>query len=180
MLRCCRKRSMKDSDFSLHVADGSMVMKQKLVASLFLLLMAGCASLDFASPNVSLSSIKSLGGDLFEQRFLVVLNVQNPNNQALPIEGLDLALEVEGKEVATGVGASEVVIEPFGEEKVSLYLTTNMFKGAGILLKFISAQDDALNYHVSGYLHTSLGFSVKIPFENTGVLTLDDIKPKGH
>ncbi|GAA5216211.1 LEA type 2 family protein [Corallincola platygyrae] len=145
---------------------------------LFVLLLSGCASFSLESPRVSLASIKSLGGDLFEQRFLVVLNVQNPNNQALPINGIDLVLEVEGKEVATGVGASSVVIEPLSEEKVSLYLTTNMFKGAGVLLKFINEQDKALSYEVTGYLHTSLGLSVKVPFENSGELTLDDMKPK--
>jgi LEA14-like dessication related protein len=158
--------------------DGLMNMRVWVVFSLIMGLLSGCAAVDFERPNVSLASIKSVGGDLFEQKFLVVLNVQNPNSQALPVKGINLTLNVEGKDVATGVGASAVEIEPFGEEQVSLYLTTNMFKGAGVLLKFFNQGDDMLNYNVSGQLHTSLGFAVKIPFETSGELTLDDIKPK--
>lgn len=152
-----------------------MITRKHYIQALVCLLLFGCASTDWESPNVNLVGIKYMGGKMFEQRFLVTLNVQNPNNRALPIEGVTVNLEIEGQDVAEGVNRSDKEIPPFGDDEVNLILTTNLFKGARVVLELMKSQQPTFDYAVSGSMHTGGALSVKVPFSSEGTLDISNL-----
>ncbi|WP_171013738.1 LEA type 2 family protein [Chitinivorax sp. B] len=67
-------------------------------------LMAGCAGLlqKPQSPQLSIAGLSLVGGNLFEQRFVLKLRVQNPNDFDLQLNGMRYKLELAGQEFVQG------------------------------------------------------------------------------
>ncbi|UXY16665.1 LEA type 2 family protein [Chitiniphilus purpureus] len=90
--------------------------------------LAGCAGVPahFEKPTVSLAGLSLKEAGLFEQRFTLVLRVQNPNRFALPLNGLDADLAVNGKPLASGVAAQAVTVPALGDAKVRIDVVSNL------------------------------------------------------
>jgi LEA14-like dessication related protein len=116
--------------------------------------------------------VQLLGGDLFTQRLRVRMHVQNPNNRALPVQGITYRLEVEGQEFATGESAASFVVPALGEADFDMNVSTNL---ATTLMKILSggANTRALAYHLTGKVTLSEGFLRSVPFEQRGTFRLD-------
>ena len=82
-----------------------MLMQRRLAPVCLALCLAACSLVTpkFNRPNVSVVAIEMRGGNLLQQNFAVKLNVQNPNDRALPVSGLHVELNVGGERVASGV-----------------------------------------------------------------------------
>jgi len=66
-------------------------------------LLASCTTLgDLETPRVQVLGVQMLSTDMFAQRFKVRVQVQNPNDLALPIEGLDYKILMMGDSFAEG------------------------------------------------------------------------------
>ena len=74
-----------------------------------LVLAAGCAGLGtrLETPEVTFVGIRAVEANLFEQKLEVRLRVLNPNTIELPVNGLDMDVELAGEPFATGVTARE-------------------------------------------------------------------------
>ena len=70
---------------------------------------AGCSALlpKLETPRLSLVSLKMQDMNFFEQRLLVRLRVQNPNDIALPVKGINVNFELSA--VGQGGGNTMVV-----------------------------------------------------------------------
>lgn len=142
-------------------------------AALLTLVLGACALTPrLEAPQLTVSDVQLLGGDLFQQRLRVRMHVQNPNDRALPVQGISYRLEVEGQEFATGESAASFVVPALGEADFDMNVSTNL---AGTLLKILSggASSKALAYHLVGKVTLSSGFLRSVPFEQRGSFSLE-------
>lgn len=141
-------------------------------AILATLLLGACAlAPKFEAPQLSVMDVQVVGADLWQQRLKVRMHVQNPNDRALPIQGIVYTLEVEGQQFASGESAASFIVPPLGEAEFDMNVTTNL---ASTFIKLLgrAADTKTLAYHLTGKVSLSQGFLRSIPFEQRGTFNL--------
>jgi LEA14-like dessication related protein len=136
-------------------------------------LLGGCVlAPQYAAPQLSVADVQLLSGDLWQQRLKVRMHVHNPNDRALPVQGIVYTLEVEGQPFASGESAASFIVPALGEADFDMNVTTNL---AGTFMNLLSRGADAksLSYHLSGKVSLSQGFLRSLPFEQRGTFKLD-------
>jgi LEA14-like dessication related protein len=147
-------------------------LRAGLVAGAFALLVASCASpFQLEAPNLSVLSIKMQSADIFSQRVLVRMRVQNPNARSLPIKGITYRIEVNGAELADGSSNTPFEVPAMGEAEFDAQLTANL---ASALAQFLSKKgsQDSVEYRLIGSVALSSGFLRRIPFDERGRINL--------
>lgn len=143
-----------------------------------MLLVAGCATMDRypEKPRVSLVSIQPKDMTLLEQRYGLQLRILNPNETAIPLEGLSYSLEINGREFAYGVSRQDVSIPAFGEALLDVEVVSNLLNVLQQVQEMSDEQQDSLQYRLSGKL--SLGNSLaRLPFDYHGELKYSPAEP---
>lgn len=107
---------------------------------------AGLAGLD-ESPRVSLAAIRPTQVGLLEQRYAAMLRIQNPNNTALVIEGLDYTIHLNDRKFASGLSNQVVEVPPFGEQTVEVSMVSTLLT---LLQQLREIDDGMLKYSLSG------------------------------
>jgi LEA14-like dessication related protein len=139
----------------------------------------GCSTLvpQLEKPRLSLARVQLQGGSgVMEQRLLVGVRVVNPNDRELPVKGLDLSLELDGRHVADGSLARSFVVPANSEAEFDMHVTANL---AGTLLKLATrkrALRDPVPYRVTGTVATRIGMLRSIPFTDTGTVSIEDLR----
>ena len=157
-------------------------MKAIQTLALCALALSGCAALptNLKTPEVSFVGLKTLEASVFEQKLEVRMKVRNPNSIELPVNGLDVDIELAGEPFARGVSAREFVVPARGEAEFDMNVTAN---AATALLKIVGERkSDPIGYKLKGKLSTKIGMLRTIPFEESGTLPVADLlgkKPKG-
>lgn len=144
-----------------------------LALSVFVLA-SGCSLLapKFDKPQLSVASIEMLGGNFRQQNFRVKLNIQNPNDRALPVTRLHVEMNVGGEQVATGVNTQAFVVPAHGDTQFDMNITANM---ALALLKLAGRKDqhaDSVDYDMTGGASIDLPFLRDLPFHQSGTFSL--------
>jgi LEA14-like dessication related protein len=137
-------------------------------------LLAACSLFTpkFERPNLSVVGIQMLDGNFFQQNFLVRMRIQNPNDRALPVNGLGAELKIAGESFATGVSNRAFTVGAFGETEFEITVRANMAVG---LLKLLSKGDkqlDSIDYDLSGKVSIDLPFMRSIPFHQSGAYSV--------
>jgi LEA14-like dessication related protein len=148
------------------------------VAALAAVALAGCASLptNLRTPEVSFVSLRAVEASVFEQKLEVRMKVHNPNSIALPVNGLDVDMELAGEPFAHGVSAREFIVPANGEAEFDMNVTAN---AVNALLKIAGGKNtDAIAYRLKGKLSTKIGLLRTIPFEETGTVPVTDLLGK--
>nr|WP_298718893.1 LEA type 2 family protein [uncultured Steroidobacter sp.] len=137
----------------------------------------GCSSLrpELQAPRLALVSVAMTSADIFNQQFLVRMNVENPNDRELPITGLDYKLFLEGDGFAEGKLNRPFVVPANGETDFDVTVRTNFVSGVGRLLSRLNGRTQ-VNYTVEGKLLTDIRFLKKIPFSESGSVNLAVMK----
>lgn len=138
------------------------------------LLLGGCAlTPKLTPPTLTVVDVQLQGSDLWEQHLKVRMHVQNPNDRALPIKGLQYTLEVEGQQFASGESAASFIVPARGEAEFDMNVTTNL---AGTLLKLLARGSDTLSqsvaYRLTGKVSLSEGLLRSLPFDERGEFKL--------
>jgi LEA14-like dessication related protein len=140
------------------------------------LALSGCAVVprNLQTPEVSFVRLQSVEASVFEQRLEVRLLVRNPNDIELPVNGLEVDIELAGEPLAHGVSAREFVVPAGGEAEFDMKVTANV---APVLLQIASGDRKAgeIDYRLKGKLSTRLGMLRTIPFEDEGFLPIADL-----
>ncbi len=139
-----------------------------------LLAMAGCSVLapKFERPDISVTSIQLLGGNLLQQKFLVKFDIQNPNDRAVPVTSLHAEINVGGARLASGVNNSAFVVPPHGSTQFDMTITANV---AAALLQLSQARDNdssSIDYEMTGGAILNLPFLKELPFHQKGSFAL--------
>jgi LEA14-like dessication related protein len=148
-----------------------MSQLKPLLAGVLSLCLMGCAP-KFNRPTVSVVDLQLRGGNLLQQNFAVKLNVQNPNDRALPVKGLHLELSTGGERIASAVSDHAFVVPPNGESEFDMTVKADL---ALALLKLSQKADqhaDSIDYDVSGAASIDLPFLSEVPFHQSGSFSL--------
>lgn len=139
-------------------------------AALLLVLLAACATLGDAL-RVNVVGVEPLQGEGLEVRFAVKLRVQNPNETAIEFDGVAVDLDLDGKNVASGVSDERGSVPRFGEALITVPVTVSAFNVARVLVGLTGAQPRGeIPYAVSGKL--AGGSFGAVRFSRSGTLAL--------
>lgn len=145
-----------------------------------MLLGVGCAALTGVNaPRVNVSNVTPQDVTLFEQKFLVQLRIQNPNDFDLEVRGMTFSLDLNGKSFATGLSNRQVTIPRFGSELVEV----EMFSGtAGILRQLTgltSRGQPKFAYRLRGKVYLEKPHSGSLAFDEEGEIELPMLNEAG-
>jgi len=126
-------------------------------------------------PQLSLVRIGMMSADIFNQQFLVRVHVENPNDRELPVRGIDYKLFLEGDSFAEGMSSKPFVVPAKGETEFDMTVRTNFVSGIGRLMSRLNGRDQ-VQYVIEGKVLTDLGMAKKIPFQETGTVSLGIVK----
>lgn len=145
-------------------------MPRLLLGLSALLLFTACATLSepARAPNVSLVDFQVADAGFFEQRYLLMLRVQNPNPVELSIRGMDYSLDLNGTQFARGVSDRKLVLPAYGEALVPVELISSLSAAVRILQQL---GGEAVRYELNG------GVAVgeqgrRLPFSYEGELAI--------
>ncbi|GEM20400.1 LEA type 2 family protein [Nitrosococcus oceani] len=149
-----------------------------VLALLSLALMA-CATLsNYERPRVYLTDFQFREASMLAQNFLLRLRIDNPNDAALSINGMEVSLNLNGHPLAQGLSNQSFSVPRFGSAEVEMQVTTTFIN---LVQQMLSLQGQrVLNYEIAGQLHLAraLGFGRRVfPFQEKGVL---DLKTMGN
>ena len=148
-------------------------MRLSLLIALLALLAAGCASLSsLEPPEVRVTNVRSVPAERgsIEQRFAVELNLLNPNNRAVDVDGVDFELDLNGRRLARGVSADSFTLPALGEAKTTVVVATSITDVLRQVYELSREQPEELEYRIRGKLHLGSGFLRTIPFDRSGTL----------
>jgi LEA14-like dessication related protein len=119
-----------------------------------LLVVAGCASLPNTDPlNVDVAGIEPLEGEGLELRLAVSVRIQNPNDVAVEYTGTALSLEVNGRDLASGVSDAAGTVPRYGETVLTIPVTISALNMVRQVLGFANAgEQKEVAYRVRGKL----------------------------
>lgn len=133
-----------------------------------LFLLSACATIDdVKSPTVALAELSMVRTGLLSQEVVITLRVGNPNDFAIPLEGLALTVAVNDRELATGLSDETVTLPRLGYADVAVTATASTI---GLIRELIAlGTESELEYRIFGtaYVGTPVGRRA-IPYEQKG------------
>ena len=152
-------------------------MLPRLIGGMLALVLSACSLVrpHFEQPTVRVVAIELRGGNLLQQNFAVKLNVQNPNDRALPVRELTFALKVDGVDVASGLSEQAFVVPALGDTDFSMNISANLAFAVLKLAGKRQQQADSLAYELTGTARVDVPFMSQIGFHQNGLLPLTDI-----
>lgn len=149
--------------------------------ALFALALFLSACTGFSKPTVALAGIDIASVGLLEQRFVLKLRVNNPNDFDIPVEGLDFAMELNGQPFAQGVSNTATTVPRRGEAVLEVKTSSNL---AHFLRQWREVESKgegkggALDYRLKGKVRVA-GYG-EWPFEQRGEVPLPRLSGRGE
>ncbi|HEY9550343.1 MAG TPA: LEA type 2 family protein [Kiloniellaceae bacterium] len=141
------------------------------------LLLAGCGAAAPLPPQVRVADLRLLESTVFEQRFEIDLRIGNPNDFALPLDGLIFELEVNGEAFARGFSDQRVTVPRLGERLISVAASTTLLDVVR-QLQLLSERGD-LSYRLRGLTYLNNLQRRSVPYESEGSFRLWAADPPG-
>jgi LEA14-like dessication related protein len=131
----------------------SLVFATVLAAGL-----CGCATIASRDPlNIGVAGIEPLPGEGLELRLAVTIRVQNPNDFAMEYTGAALALDLNGRKLASGVSDAVGTVPRYGESVFTIPVTISAFNMVRQVLGFVNDENpNEVRYRVRGKLEGGL------------------------
>jgi LEA14-like dessication related protein len=141
------------------------------LCTLLVLFVTGCATLSATTepPHLSIVSIEPVEVTPLEQKYHLMVRLQNPNDHALDISGLSYVFEVNEQPLLKGVSDAGVKVPAYGESMVQLTGISTLF---GLVRQIQALQENKtgnIRYRLSGKLslRNRLG---SLPFSYEGTM----------
>jgi LEA14-like dessication related protein len=155
-------------------------MKRSLTAAVvcaFAVCLVGCSAFrpKLEVPRLTLVRVAMNSSDVFSQQFLVRVHVQNPNDRELPVTGIDYKLFLEGDSFAEGSTSKPFTVPAQGETEFDMTVRTNFVSGIARLLSRLNGRTQ-VQYVVEGKLLTDISMLKKIPFQESGSVSLATVR----
>lgn len=152
----------------------------RLIPLSILFLISGCTLLpsQIEKPTLHVADVRLIDAGLFEQRFMLSLRVQNPNDFDLPIEALNYELTINDKPFAQGASAKSITIPRYGSGLIEVEGISTLSTLLRQLPELQGGSLKGLRYQLKGNL-TLQGFGRRVPFDQQGEIGLSNFMPNG-
>jgi len=114
-----------------------------------LMMLSACASWapGYEKPQINVTSF-SLAPDSkgIAPRFLIGLQVINPNRSALPLQGMSYSVEVEGNRILSGAEPDLPRVEGYSSADIVIEASPDLLGSARLLNQLMSGQQQTLDY----------------------------------
>jgi LEA14-like dessication related protein len=132
----------------------TFALRRRIVAAFgVLLLLSACANLPQRDPvQVYVAGIQPLQGEGLELRMIISLRVQNPNDTPIDYNGVSVAMDVQGKTIASGVSDSTGTVPRFGETVIDVPVSISAFRMARGAATIFGTNPDKIDYELKGKL----------------------------
>jgi LEA14-like dessication related protein len=136
-------------------------------------MLTACATMGGLSeaPRVSLVSIEPVDVQLLEQRYQVILRIQNPNDRDITIRGLDYEIVANDRIFAQGVSGKPVTIPAWGEETAAVEVVSSLERVIEQIEELTRRGEPSIEYSISGSVSVD-GVPFPVPFEFRDTLGL--------
>ena len=131
-----------------------------------------CATVDdVKTPTVSLIDMAMGRSGLLSQELILTLRVGNPNDFAVPLEGLALKIDVNDRELADGLSDDTVTLPRLGYTDVEVMATASTL---GLIRELIAlGTGDRIDYRISGTAYVGTPFGRRaVPYDQTGSFSI--------
>jgi hypothetical protein len=127
-----------------------LVAKGRVITGFFILLLTACASLNpnFDEPELTVSAFRLLPSKGLP-KFEIELHVINPNSTELKLRGISYSASIEGNKVLSGVANKIPTIAPYGEAKVTLTGSVDLFGSIQLLTDLMQQRNTGINYKLN-------------------------------
>jgi LEA14-like dessication related protein len=159
-----RRRSRQTQERELTMLTGTGRIAATLAA---VALLAGCAT-HFEKPDIHVVSVGVKTMTKEAQELRVRLKVVNPNTIALPIEGINYTVLVNGESFARGETTESITVPARGASDVEVPVVLDLKGGLGGVLTLGTLLSGGIDYRVSGNVRTGITFFRNIPFDEKG------------
>lgn len=133
------------------------------------MVLSACAGVtSFEKPTLSIADLKPAKFAQDGQIFTLKLKVDNPNAIAIPVQGLDYALNFAGYEVASGNSSNAVRIPARGTGFVEVDIKANLMEVLPQIAKAVMSGDRNISYGLKGAIKLDNAFVKTIPFDKQG------------
>lgn len=139
------------------------------LAGLLLVFLAACAA-SLKRPEIGLAGIELVGFGRVEQRFLLKLNIRNPNAVDIQLNTLDFDLELSGTPFAKGVAEKAALIPQGGESVLEVMTVSRLAQVLTVLRELQKQGQERVPYRIVGYAEVE-GFG-RLPFERRGEIAV--------
>jgi len=126
---------------------------------------------DAKPPTIELTNIRMGQPGLLSQQFVMDLRVGNPNDFALPLEGMTFRLDINDQQFAEGFSNETVTVPRLAYATVSVTATASLL---GIVRQFMALEGrDTLSYRITGDAYVAGGLGRRtVPYVREGELSL--------
>jgi LEA14-like dessication related protein len=147
------------------------VLKPGLLSCLLTALvfqLTACA-VSLTRPEIGLASIELVGFGRLEQRFVLKLNIRNPNDVDFRLNTLDFDLEINGVQFAHGTSDKAVLIPRLGEAQLEVLTVSRLVQVLAVWRDSQKQGNERMAYRMIGSVEVE-GVG-RIPFERRGELS---------
>lgn len=158
-------------------------IRRLLTIATISLTLAGCAGITYHAqlPQISIVNIQLAEAQLLEQRYDLILRIQNTNDFPFFIKGLSYQLDINGSEFAHGVSRESVNILPYDEAFLTVSLFSNTLNAIN-QLQAMSKTNGPLHFRLKGRVsHGTFNLPASmysLPFEKEGTLDFSGLLGK--
>lgn len=155
----------------------SRLLQSKYISGyilLFALMATGCTGIKRQSPDVLLSDLALLPSEGLAPRFSLSMELINPNNSQLDIEGGSFRLYLQNSRVAAGVIKKPFIVPALGQSTFTAHCTGDLIGGASLFHKLMKSNAHAVEYQLEVKLHETNRF-MPILLSRTGVANLSEL-----
>jgi|GEM_PF-3277707 LEA14-like dessication related protein len=128
-------------------------------------------------PRVAVKRVKLAPSRLTEQKFLVDLAIENPNDQGVSANEIALALAINGKDIARGINTHPVNIEAHGTSQVQVAVVANTLELLQQGLSLSQSQQKTVPYEINGHIGLLGGLlqGLKLPVRYSGQIDANEL-----
>ena len=145
------------------------------IVLLVLLALPGCSLFqppELKDPTLSLERIAVLQMGITEQRFMLTIDVDNPNRQSLAIRSIRYDLEVGGMPFASGATDKRFSIAGADTTSIEIEARTQLLGNLPALARMATSGNATVPYQIQGEVEYGRFFRGSRDFEQTGQVRL--------
>jgi len=146
---------------------------------LLLLLISGCKnSEDFKQPQLRLVNIDVEEIKLLEQKFILHLQVDNPNNLPFTLHRVSYRLWLNEMELGNGQFDKRLSVPANASRRLQVPLHTNIWQHLKPLSAALKTPKIPMRYRLEGKIKTGLLFGSNLSFNSQGEIIPADYLPE--